>query len=410
MIKKSHIIIYILLALFLLPLIFVFVTSKWSASLLLSLSGLIAILLFSYQIFLGIPEVSRILSIDRISLIRIHVFLGISSVFAILIHPISFLYSYSTKFSSIFLLNFSSSFGTALSLGKIALLIYIFVWLSSAIIKSKIPYKNWRLLHFFTYLITIFSFIHAYILGTYINENQIIKYWFLILFILVTASIVYRALRILLERIYIISNKVEISSGVFIYTLKPKGKSVSARPGQFVYLSLKNSTLPHPFTVLNSNERGEIELCIKNFGDFTKQLSSCDINTELRISKSYGVFLEKPKSDKVICIAGGIGITPFLYYAEKMNKDVTLHYFAKNRETALFRDRLELSLKDKYKEHFSEEGKITPKILVQDISNEDICSAEFYLCGPNSLVEDMIEELKIRGVQNNRIFLEQFSF
>lgn len=411
MIKKSHIIKYVLFALFLMPIIYVFASEKWSFDLILSLSGLISILLFSCQIFLGIPEVSRLFSIDRIGLIRIHIFLGILAVFAILIHPISFLYSYNTKLSSIFLLNFSSFFGTALSLGKISFLVFILVWVSSVIIKSKIPYKNWKLFHLSTYPIVIFAFIHAYILGTYINENQIIRYWFLMLFFAVIVSILYRIISILfLEKSYLISKKVEISSGVFLYTLIPKNKPVFVRPGQFVYLSLDYYNLSHPFTVLNSNASGEIQICVKNFGDFTKRLSLRGINTKVKISNSYGVFLENPNSNRVICIAGGIGITPFLYYVEKANKDITLHYFTKNMATALFRDRLDKSLKSEYKEYFSEEERILPKDLVQGIPSEDITNAEFYLCGPSSLVEDIIKELKSKGVEKNRIFTEQFSF
>jgi predicted ferric reductase len=338
--------------------------------------------------------------------------LGILGVVAILMHPISFLYVYSAKFNSLFTFVFSSSLGIALSLGKIALLLFILVWISSAVLRSRLPYKYFKVIHIATYPIVILSFIHAYIIGSYVNGNSVIRYWFISLSALVFIAIIYRIISVLfLQKTYSIVEKAEIGDGVNLYTLKPEGKSVDVKPGQFIYLSIDGDLFSHPFTVLSVNLGGEIQICIKTFGNFTEKLSKCVLNTKVKISEPYGVFLQRSESDRIICIAGGIGITPFAYFVQKgVGKNVSLHYFAKDKQSAYFRDRLEVALNDKYKEHFSEEAKVSARSVVESMTSEDINNAEFYLCGPPPLIKDMISELKIKGVNHKKIFTEQFSF
>lgn len=403
---------YILFAFLLAPLLIVFAGEKLSSGLILNISGLFGLLLFSFQVFLGIPDITRLFTLDRISLIRIHTFLGIFGSLFIFAHPISFLVLYESKISALLLLNFASIPGIALSFGKIAFALLVITWVLSSILKSRIPYKYWRISHLITYPIVVLSFVHAYMIGSYISGNNIIHLWFIVLASLNTLAILYRIFGIIYTRkTYIISDRQEISEGVNLYTLSPKNKRIVVRPGQFVYVSIGQDSIAHPFTVLGIKDNGDLELCIKRFGNFTNFLSTLPLKTEVKVSEPQGVFLENPKSSRVVCVAGGIGITPFLHFVESHDeKEVLLHYFTRNKDTAFFRDRLSSKLKDKYKEYFSDESRISVSNWVGSLPREDLDIAEFYLCGPDKLVADIKFELQKKGVPKSRISTEQFAY
>ncbi|XP_021355400.1 NADPH oxidase 4-like [Mizuhopecten yessoensis] len=135
-------------------------------------------------------------------------------------------------------------------------------------------------------------------------------------------------------------------------------------PGQYVYLSVPEiSTMEwHPFSVcMNEKQKGSFRVYIKTSGDWTEKLknhviqetnTSLDTVTSKRPHKC--VYVDGPFSSPLenvtsypisVCIAGGIGVTPFIGYIQYLrNKD---HAFLRCRRLYMIwvvRDMTSISL------------------------------------------------------------------
>ncbi len=119
------------------------------------------------------------------------------------------------------------------------------------------------------------------------------------------------------------------------------------------------------------------------------QLTEGDI---IEISPAENFFpLVNDANTQHILIAGGIGITPFISYIyelEKNNFPFELHYSFRNGNNAAFIELLKERLSDKlYLYDNSQDQKLSVESLIQ----QQIQNAHIYVCGPQSLIDAVIE-------------------
>ncbi|WP_028935220.1 molybdopterin-dependent oxidoreductase [Pseudonocardia spinosispora] len=129
----------------------------------------------------------------------------------------------------------------------------------------------------------------------------------------------------------------------------------------------------------------------------------------------------------IVLLAAGIGITPFLGYLETLAEradrpDVVLHHGSRNRAGHLFADRIRalasriprLRVVDHYStpsdgeilgQDYARHGRITVDALDDELIEQ---GARFYLCGPESMLEELTEGLRRRGVARFEVFAEKF--
>jgi len=114
----------------------------------------------------------------------------------------------------------------------------------------------------------------------------------------------------------ILENK-QVASSTFMLVLE-YSKDISWRPGQFVMLRLTEGMDPflrRPFSILGlHNER--LEILYRARGKATRMLSRMNKGEELKVLGPLGNgFSEPQENDKVIYVAGGIGLPPVLALA-----------------------------------------------------------------------------------------------
>lgn len=196
--------------------------------------------------------------------------------------------------------------------------------------------------------------------------------------------------------------------------------------GQYVYLSFlteskKISTESHPFCIASASFENTLRFTIKQLGDFTSNLDELKIDDKAIMRGPHGEIGERfsgsnEQNKDAIFIGGGIGIAPFLSLfktasIEKTIRKTTLFHCTKYKKEAYFDDELKNLAKNneklKYFSHSShKQGHLQAKKILNQITDKE--NTIVYLCGPNTMMSNLSNELIKNKFNKNNIVLEDF--
>jgi len=197
----------------------------------------------------------------------------------------------------------------------------------------------------------------------------------------------------------VISNKKLLSfNGSKHYLMRIKAPPIAAesKPGQFIMVKCgEDFTLRRPLSVHNTNKTGEIQLLFSvsssGKGSGTEWLSKVKSGTQIDLLGPLGNgFSISPEAKKLLLIAGGIGIAPLRFLAEKalkLGKKVTIILGAKTGKglypPKLLPSDVEIILA-------TEDGSIGRKAKVTDLMDGKIQKADqVFVCGPQAMYLEM---------------------
>ena len=262
--------------------------SKLEVSLVLFLAnffGYLGLHMIAWQFFLLIRTPLTIWFEDLVFLNTIHKNIGKFGVFLILLHPVFLLIFYSEFMINILSLSVASEWDVYKLLGQIALYILLFVWVTSAVLRSKLTYRIWKRLHLLSYFIVPLVFAHSILFSK--DDQSYLKYYSLALLLILTLAYLYRFLQVsgllkykskILEIRQVTNNTKEIKMSF--------SKVKSVKPGQFVYVQLKRFGEEHPFTVSFIDvENSTISVTVKATGEFSKKLNNLDLSIDKYLFK-----------------------------------------------------------------------------------------------------------------------------
>jgi predicted ferric reductase len=384
-------------------------------------TGYLAATLILWQIILGNRSITKYWLKDQVWIINLHKKIGIYGIVLILAHPLLIALDYA-DFSLIYTPDLTTEFGKAVALGRIALVLFLFIWITSAVLRSKIGFRPWKYIHFLAYFILVAVFLHAPKLGTFYAGSEIIELvWNMMIFIFVT-SLAIRFIHFigLDQKKFVLIEKSIIAEDVYRFTLKPDNKHLKVHPGQFVYLRTGIISEEHPFSVAGYTSDGNIQIASKVIGKYTQKLSKLALGKELYVDGPYGVFTHEVSINRetpVTFIAGGIGITPFLpHIINKTNKNITLFYANRKEKNIVMNETLKSVLRQNYVQVISDEnnkkyrnGFITSQ-LIKDHLGDKFKLQEFYICGPKPMMKVIKKSLIESGIDKKRIHTEEFGY
>ncbi|MGC9977103.1 MAG: FAD/NAD-binding family oxidoreductase [Syntrophales bacterium] len=214
-------------------------------------------------------------------------------------------------------------------------------------------------------------------------------------------------------------------------------KMAKRRAGQFVSLSINTPdgwSTPHPFSISNASEDPILCLTIKNVGQFTSAIPNLKPGTEVMCMGPIGLFCKDVDTKpRVVMIAGGVGITPFLsvlrHFRNIRAKNIaTLFWVNRTMEDVFATDEIhemtrELTLRviyclsrvddvqgyyrQEYPGVFYEKGRLSGDILKRHGATKE---ASFYLCGPPPMMESALAEVGSLDVDQETIEKENFAW
>jgi len=181
-----------------------------------------------------------------------------------------------------------------------------------------------------------------------------------------------------------------------------------AQPGQFVMIRCGESYDPllrRPFSINKVWNNKQIALFFKTVGKGTEWLSHCQKDDYLDILGPLGNgFSLKPATRKLLLVAGGIGIAPLVFLAEKALEEkeaegysVTLLMGARHYlyPAKLLPPNIDLHV-------FTEDGSKGRRGMVTDFIADFIPQADqIFACGPSAMYKSMADQStqKVKPVQ-----------
>ena len=201
-----------------------------------------------------------------------------------------------------------------------------------------------------------------------------------------------------------------------IRTNKPEG--LEFRPGQATELFIKKENWKdegRPFTFTSLPDDSYLEFVIKTYtshGGVTDKLLDLKGGDKLLQNEVFGNIYFRGEGT---FIAGGAGLTPLIAILRDRqrnggNETNRLIFANKTSNDIILKDELKEMLGDRFINILSGEktedfanGRIDQSFLKQHIIN---LNQNFYVCGPDPMIESVVSDLKALGVEAENIIVE----
>jgi ferredoxin-NADP reductase len=234
----------------------------------------------------------------------------------------------------------------------------------------------------------------------------------------------------------LIQKRVEAKNTIsFIF--KPE-KQITYLPGQYMYFTLPEMNFKDSrgatrhFTLSSSPTEDYIMFTtrIRESSGFKKTFGTLKVGSDVEIEGPNGTFiLDENEAGSHVLITGGIGITPFRSFLKyKVDKKLTyrahLIYSNSTPEEITFKtellkfaetdDKIKINMSVSKPESRKEKwtglrGRIDEELLNKLVTQEDMFSSTFWLCGPPSMVDDMEKLLIKMEVKADYIQVDKFT-
>lgn len=193
--------------------------------------------------------------------------------------------------------------------------------------------------------------------------------------------------------------KIErLSPTIKLFEFQPEGEGfASFSAGSHISLHLDEIGLRRAYSLISDpNETGSYQIAVlldeQSRGGSQYMHEKLAEGDEIEISSAENFFplVHEPEA-KHILIAGGIGITPFLSYLyelESAHLPFELHYCFRDGSNAAFLEELRERLGDRL---FVYDNTQDEHLCVESLIQQQSASAHVYVCGPQGLIDAVIE-------------------
>ncbi|MDP3340430.1 ferredoxin reductase family protein [Frigidibacter sp.] len=207
-----------------------------------------------------------------------------------------------------------------------------------------------------------------------------------------------------------------------LVTLAPKGRAMRWRPGQFAFVRASEAGLsePHPFTIASAPRAdGSLSLWVRARGDWTRRLpGALRAGMGVQVEGPYGRFNFRKGGARQVWLAGGVGITPFVAWAESLTaadrQGIHLVYAVRTPEEAVGVETLAAAAARNPRFSYqvvasARDGRLTAEGLTQS-APFPLREADLWFCGPAGLKDGILAGLKAQGQSPRRVRFEHFEF
>jgi predicted ferric reductase len=372
-----------------------------------STAGLLGALLIWWQCALGIRHVSLFLVPDRGVAVAVHAVLGSAGAFFVLVHPLLEMFADRRGLAYLVTLDFRFGEAADISLGRIALLVFVALWLTSTLLRAALRHRWWRWVHYLSYPLGVLVFLHADALGTLLLSLPWLRGYWYALAVTFAAMCAYRLLAPLRAPRYRLIERTRLDGGATRFRLAPLGRALRPASGQFIALRTHPLLPAHPFSAIDVTDDGTLDLAIAHVGPFTRRLRRLRPGATVRLDGPYGTFTAEAGDSPAVLLAGGIGVTPFVRLAREHPRAVLYHV---NREPPVLGAELAADLGPRYvpvtRSPEPVPGTRPGRFHVRQAVGDP--AARYFVCGSPRFVDGVRSDLLAAGVSRTRVHTERF--
>jgi ferredoxin-NADP reductase len=230
----------------------------------------------------------------------------------------------------------------------------------------------------------------------------------------------------IVKKPYSITAIIKTTPDVTFFKFKAvDGSKLDFEPGMFIMLAHKDEQtgveIARAFSLASSPNAETIDFMISMVhGRFTSYLDTAKVGDIYYVTGPHGQFkLDSTENKKVLFLAGGTGIAPFLsmfyYIKEKgFHIDINTLYSVRHPDEIILKEELDklthdLNMKtvitvtrpDNAENWLGEKGHINSEMISRNIP--DFAERECYICGPLNFVKALKAALTELNISNDRI-------
>jgi predicted ferric reductase len=394
------------------------------------ITGLFSAYLALIQVILlaRVPALERLVGLDRLSVW--HRWNGHACLDLVLAHVVFSVWGYALLDKYSLPKEVSTMLGGGIYPGMITatvgtVLLIAVVVTSIVIVKRRLRYEWWYSVHLLAYAGIVLAWFHEIPTGNELVLNVIAAdYWRALAAATLALAVVFRVLAPALAALrYRLRVAAVVEEGPGVVSLWITGRGLHrlrAHAGQFFiwrFLTRGRWFKAHPFSLSTAPDGHSLRITVKALGDHTAHMAEIPVGTRVVAEGPFGVFTAgSRRRDKVLLIAGGIGITPVRALLQQLHGDVVVVYRVVSAADVLFRRELDdLARTSDFElhyivgDHMTDEGRnyLSPehlRELVPDIADRDV-----YVCGPTGLTDIVTRHVRQAGVRRSHIHSERFA-
>lgn len=292
-------------------------------------------------------------------------------------------------------------------------------------VRNKITYETWWIIHLYTYLGVALSFMHQILTGGMFIGHPLNRAYWIGLYVAVVLAIVIWRIAIPVVRSLrhdLVLSKVEIE-GPGVVSMYVSGREINklgAQGGQFFNWRFLAKNLwheSHPFSLSAAPTDSELRFTVKALGDTTEKIASIPVGTRVIIEGPYGIFTRDMARQfkHVTLIGGGVGITPLRAIIDEVPDStfIDLLYRARNESDLVLKGELDrLAQERKINVHYLVGSRHEYPINESTITKyaPRFIDSDVYVCGPESLIHDVVAAAKSAGIPKDRVHHEAFLY
>lgn len=352
---------------------------------------------------------------------RVHKWLGISALVLMVLH-VQFEPHFRHFRHRTALGEFASEVGEFVYIALLAL-IALSLFRKLPFTRLEIPYPIWRFLHRFMGVFFALVLFHQFFVDMPHRVNPSLSILLNSFGVAgLTAWILTEFVSPKRRRLAFTVHEITRHGETTALTLMPKGRAMRWRPGQFAFISAPEAGLsePHPFTIASAQRAdGTLSLSIKALGSWTSLLpDALRQGMNVQVEGPYGRFDFRRGGLQQIWLAGGVGITPFLAWAESLTdterRDIKLLYCVRRLQDAVGLETFQAAAARNARFTFevvttASEGRVTAERLIAAVPFP-VSEADFWFCGPTGLKHGILSGLRELGQIPRRVHFEYFEF
>jgi len=291
--------------------------------------------------------------------------------------------------------------------------------------RRRMRYETWWVTHLYFYLAIALAFVHQITLGQQFSAHAWARWTWIGMYVITGgALIVYRLglpiVRSLRHDLRVHAIVRESSDTVSVWVRGRNLAALDVRGGQFFgwrFLTGDHWWQSHPYSLSAGPDARFLRITVKDLGDHSRSLARLKPGTRVIAEGPYGTFTaDSRRSNRVVLLAGGVGVTPIRAVLDDLPKDVRADvlYRAPRPEALVLRKELDKiaatrpNVKVRYLVGNRHDYPIDARTLLWLVP--DIATADLYTCGPIALVKAVREAARVLGIPAGRVHDEAFSF